>query len=356
MLGDLRGAAPLCPRPFSSHQYQGRGAMAQNYSLLSTQFSLKYKSFQCEYCAAVSLEHSLTCTSRFHVVKSIDLTANSCLLKAPLASWFCEWSNYWPNASRWKQAALILQQVLWLWVNLVRNIKACDMLGHRSRYVWGLSQVPVNTSAVQLSRMDNVAAIHSEWHHGLLYMGFTLSQLSQPFATVSFSLSEGKFRHSCSSLARCHKQLIGLAYHWVQLLQSKFPYELCHCKVITPSYNQVFFGYFPPEKEERRWNNQNDILSFVAVKACLTASVCSARVRVRLFLPLLLLDLCTTGSPGPYALSSPCPAPMCQYSTGVVHGVKVLVHLPVQEPSGRHFEPPQKLCSTARVAPLRILR
>lgn len=91
--------------------------------------------------------------------------------------------------------SLILQQVLWLWVNLVRNIKACDMLGHRSRYVWGLSQVPVNTSAVQLSRMDNVAAIHSEWHHGLLYMGFTLSQLSQPFATVSFSLSEGKFRY-----------------------------------------------------------------------------------------------------------------------------------------------------------------
>lgn len=91
--------------------------------------------------------------------------------------------------------ALILEQVLWLWVNPVRNIKACDMLGHRSWYMWGLSQVPVNTSALQLSRMDNVAAIHSEWHRGLIYMGFTLSQLSQPFATVSSSLSEGKFRY-----------------------------------------------------------------------------------------------------------------------------------------------------------------
>lgn len=69
------------------------------------------------------------------------------------------------------------------------------MLGHGSRYVWGLSQVSVNTSALRLSRMDNVAAIHSEWRRSLIHMGLTVSQISQPFAIVRSLLSEGKFRY-----------------------------------------------------------------------------------------------------------------------------------------------------------------
>lgn len=81
---------------------------------------------------------------------------------------------------------------------------------------------------------------------------------------------------------------------------------------------------------------------------------------------------CKAPLSGPYALSSPCPTPMCHYGTGVVHGVssegagsppcagalrQVSWALPSPAPSlppPRHFAPPQNLCSTARVAPLRI--
>lgn len=70
------------------------------------------------------------------------------------------------------------------------------MLGRGSGYVWGLSQVSVNGSVLGLSRMDNAAAVHSEWRCGPFHVGLTVSQTSQPCAIVSSPLSEGKFRYS----------------------------------------------------------------------------------------------------------------------------------------------------------------
>lgn len=67
------------------------------------------------------------------------------------------------------------------------------MPGDRSRYVLGLSQVAVNTSALQMSRMDNVAAFHSEWLLPHLYEFDGMSNI--PTSHYSSSLFEGKFRH-----------------------------------------------------------------------------------------------------------------------------------------------------------------
>lgn len=67
------------------------------------------------------------------------------------------------------------------------------MLGDRSRYVLGLSQVAVSTSALQVSRMDDDAALHSEWL--LLHLCEFDGMSNIPTSHYSSSLSEGKFRH-----------------------------------------------------------------------------------------------------------------------------------------------------------------
>lgn len=54
---------------------------------------------------------------------------------------------------------LILEKVIGLWINLVMSTEACDVLGHGSRYVWGLSQVPVNTEALWLCRTTSLPFI-----------------------------------------------------------------------------------------------------------------------------------------------------------------------------------------------------
>lgn len=107
---------------------------------------------------------------------------------------------------------LIPEKVLWLWINLVRRTKACDMLGDRGRYVWGS---PKLLSAPQLCRspewmmllpMDDVAAVHSEWllPHLCEFDGMSNIQTS----CYNSSLSEGKFRHkSTAKILGCSNTL-----------------------------------------------------------------------------------------------------------------------------------------------------
>lgn len=42
------------------------------------------------------------------------------------------------------------------WINLVMSTEACEMLGHESKDVRGLSQVSVNTSVMWLSGMGGM--------------------------------------------------------------------------------------------------------------------------------------------------------------------------------------------------------
>lgn len=61
----------------------------------------------------------------------------------------------------------------------------------------GLSQVAVSTSALQISRMDDVAAVHSEWllPHLCEFDGTSNIQTS----CYNSSLSEGKFQHKSTA-------------------------------------------------------------------------------------------------------------------------------------------------------------
>lgn len=78
---------------------------------------------------------------------------------------------------------LIPEKVLWLWINLVRRTKACDMLGDRGRYVWGS---PKLLSAPQLCRspewMMLLLFILSDCC--LIYMSLMVCQIFKPLATI----------------------------------------------------------------------------------------------------------------------------------------------------------------------------
>lgn len=89
---------------------------------------------------------------------------------------------------------LILEKVVWLWINLVMSTGACDVLGHGSRYVQGLTGSCQHWSIVALQ--DNERCCHSFGVAlSLIHMGLMVSQISQLLTVVSSLLSKGQFRY-----------------------------------------------------------------------------------------------------------------------------------------------------------------
>lgn len=114
------------------------------------------------------------------------------------------------------------------WINFVMSTEACEMLGHESKDVRGLSQVSVNTSVMWLSGVGGVAAIPSEWHCSLIHVGLMVPQISHTFAIFGSLLPEVKFRCKSHQPGSCFWNM-----------STSFWYE-CFCFLSTIDLSSYF--------------------------------------------------------------------------------------------------------------------